>query len=408
MTPPDSTPPSSASDRAPYTPGRTPGASRLAPTAPDAAPTPKGSTNVGASTVDDPTPSKGSTPSPGRGLRLLYHADQPGRVGEISPPLSPPGDANSDDVHHETSAFSTETAATSLASPDDDRATCNSRSVNGTDEATGSATRNDVSQEDNAAAAVRWLCNVYGRGWAQPWVRWGMVTSVNGSVVGADGRSGSLGTPADRVAFRALRALADAVVVGAGTARVEDYHLVGSPPDGGTPAVLVVLTRTGDLPEQLRDTAVLVGCPPNAQTAVARRVGSARVVPAANARDLVHQLAARGLTGVLCEGGPSIWADWVGVCDEICCTTSPSLVGLAAFQPSLPNSAMHGPAVCEPAVLHPTEDRPDKRRPSEPNPAGCEPSGNRLDDPTVRPLELASLVVHEHTLLARWRRPLTS
>ena len=54
-----------------------------------------------------------------------------------------------------------------------------------------------------------------------PWLRVNMVSSVDGAVTGVDGKSGSINNEIDRQVFAALRGLADAVVVGAGTARVE-------------------------------------------------------------------------------------------------------------------------------------------------------------------------------------------
>ncbi len=49
-----------------------------------------------------------------------------------------------------------------------------------------------------------------------------MVTSVDGATA-VDGLSGALGGEGDKAVFRAVRALADAIVVGAGTAVAENY-----------------------------------------------------------------------------------------------------------------------------------------------------------------------------------------
>ena len=56
------------------------------------------------------------------------------------------------------------------------------------------------------------------------------VTSLDGSVQGPDGRSGSINTASDHHVFALHRALADAVVVGAGTARTEGYRAVDLAP----------------------------------------------------------------------------------------------------------------------------------------------------------------------------------
>lgn len=56
----------------------------------------------------------------------------------------------------------------------------------------------------------------------RPWVGLCMVTSVDGSTV-MDGTSGELSSPTDIAVLARLRAIADVIVVGAGTARDEGY-----------------------------------------------------------------------------------------------------------------------------------------------------------------------------------------
>ncbi|WP_203230917.1 dihydrofolate reductase family protein, partial [Agromyces humi] len=55
-----------------------------------------------------------------------------------------------------------------------------------------------------------------------PAVRMNFVTSLDGAVT-LEGRSGGLGDEHDRLAMQVLRTLADVVLVGAGTVRVEGY-----------------------------------------------------------------------------------------------------------------------------------------------------------------------------------------
>ncbi|HSP02545.1 MAG TPA: dihydrofolate reductase family protein, partial [Acidimicrobiales bacterium] len=57
---------------------------------------------------------------------------------------------------------------------------------------------------------------------ARPWVALSMVTSLDGATA-VGGRSGPLGGEPDRAVFRAVRAIADVVLVAAGTARTERY-----------------------------------------------------------------------------------------------------------------------------------------------------------------------------------------
>src|SRR4051794_38644226 len=54
------------------------------------------------------------------------------------------------------------------------------------------------------------------------WLLLNMITSTDGAV-SVEGRSGGLGSPADKEVFHLLRGLADTILVGAGTARAENY-----------------------------------------------------------------------------------------------------------------------------------------------------------------------------------------
>ncbi|MBO0900479.1 dihydrofolate reductase family protein [Cellulomonas sp. zg-ZUI22] len=179
---------------------------------------------------------------------------------------------------------------------------------------------------------------------ARPHVRATMVTSVDGAAAGTDGRSGSLGTPADRRVFAVLRALADVVLVGAGTVRAEGYRElpvaaglreVRASLGLGPRIVPAVVTCRGDVPADVADGALVVTGTQGADRARAA-VGADRtvVVPAPHdpgspdLRAAVAALAARGLRHVLAEGGPRLLADLLaaGLVDELCLTTSPLLV----------------------------------------------------------------------------------
>jgi riboflavin biosynthesis pyrimidine reductase len=104
---------------------------------------------------------------------------------------------------------------------------------------------------------------------ADGYVRANMVATLDGSARDADGSSRGISAPADQAVLGVLRALADVVVVGAGTARA------------------AARTRA------------------------------------------VAALAARGLRRVLVEGGPSLLGRVAaaGCLDELCLTWSPLLVG---------------------------------------------------------------------------------
>lgn len=174
----------------------------------------------------------------------------------------------------------------------------------------------------------------------QPYVRVNFVSSIDGAAV-ADGRSAALGSAADRRLFGLLRELSEVIVVGAGTARAENYRGArrASRSTGRPPRICVVTTR-GDLDPAAPlfiDTSVppLVitanACPPTAQERL-RAAGAEVVVldeERISPRGLLAALAERGLRRVLCEGGPRLFGDLIAAdaVDELCLTVSPVLAG---------------------------------------------------------------------------------
>jgi len=174
----------------------------------------------------------------------------------------------------------------------------------------------------------------------RPWVVVNMIASADGATA-IEGRSGTLGAPADRIVFGALRAVADVVLVGAGTVRAERYGPV-RPQGDRPPARIAVVTSSGDLDPGLRlfaeaDPAeppplVLTcdACPAPRRAALE---AVAEVVLTGDQlvdlpRALAH-LADRGAAVVLAEGGPSLNGQLVadGLVDEWCLTFAPALVG---------------------------------------------------------------------------------
>jgi riboflavin biosynthesis pyrimidine reductase len=181
-------------------------------------------------------------------------------------------------------------------------------------------------------------------------LRVNFVTSPDGSIA-VDGRSGGLGSPGDRRVFRTLRALADVVLVGSGTAAAEGYRPVL--PDSavgrlraslGRPATapIAVVSRRASLSpdDQLVADAVtptvLVTCAaaPADRRAALAAAGVTVLVCGDDDVDLptaVASLADRGLAQVTCEGGPQLLraALTAGVVDELDLTIAPALVGSA-------------------------------------------------------------------------------
>ena len=63
---------------------------------------------------------------------------------------------------------------------------------------------------------LRGLAAAYARPTgAQRWVSVNMVSTIDGAATGADGVTGSINSPADKIVFDLLRALSDIVVIGA-------------------------------------------------------------------------------------------------------------------------------------------------------------------------------------------------
>lgn len=170
-----------------------------------------------------------------------------------------------------------------------------------------------------------------------PHVRVNFVSSVDGAV-SVDGRSGGLGTAADKAVFRLLRELADVVLVGAGTVRAENYNGVRRPTRGrATPPPVAVVTGSADLDPTAKlftDTVVppliltTASAPAERRAALADAGGEVVALPRLTPDALLAELGRRGLRHVLCEGGPGLLgalqaADAV---DELCLTISPLLV----------------------------------------------------------------------------------
>lgn len=164
---------------------------------------------------------------------------------------------------------------------------------------------------------------------ASPWLRVNMVASLDGAATGADGRTGSINNAVDKRVFDLLRSTADAVLVGAGTARSEGYR------PGGPP--IVVVSRSGRVPEQLRGASpgvvvlATTGTAPHGAEARALLGDEHVVVAGEDAVDLaalVRELQERGLRRLLGEGGPALLRDLLaaGVVDELCLTTVPRVL----------------------------------------------------------------------------------
>jgi riboflavin-specific deaminase-like protein len=168
-------------------------------------------------------------------------------------------------------------------------------------------------------------------------VRVNFASSVDGAVA-VGGASRGLSSDADREVFHVLRSLTDVVLVGAGTARAENYGGARPRPDREPPPIAVV-TRSLDLDPaarlftdtQVRPIVVTCATAPDDRRAAIETVADV-VVAGDSTVDLsraLDVLAERGLTRVLCEGGPRLFGDVAaaGLLDELCLTLAPLVAG---------------------------------------------------------------------------------
>src|SRR3954451_5684167 len=174
-----------------------------------------------------------------------------------------------------------------------------------------------------------------------------------------NGRSGPIGSSLDTEMLQRLRTRFDAVMVGAGTLRIERYGRVVSDPDlraerveaGLTEARLaVVISNRLDLPWDAplstnghgRVVAFTASEsePPETATPVECVHQPDGVALAAAMR---HLREAEGIRSVLCEGGPPLHADlqMAGLVDELFLTIAPKLAGIDG--PSLIEGPLHDP-----------------------------------------------------------------
>lgn len=178
-------------------------------------------------------------------------------------------------------------------------------------------------------------------------LRVNFIASLDG-VTTVAGRSKGLQQPGDLQVFRVLRALADAVLVGAGTAAAEGYGpmeddttvarmrvATGRP---ATAPIVVVSRRASVLP----DSRIVGGASPSllvtceaadpARRAALAAAGMEVLVCGEDDVDLplaVDRLAERGHEQITCEGGPALLQSMVlaGVVDELDLSIAPAIVG---------------------------------------------------------------------------------
>jgi riboflavin biosynthesis pyrimidine reductase len=219
---------------------------------------------------------------------------------------------------------------------------------------------------DGGARAVRDLVAALGLRSGTPRVVADMIATVDGRAA-VSGRSVILGHPADRALLRELRTEADAILVGTGTLAAEGYANLlddeqrarrvaeGRPPH----PVVVTVSRGLALPVDEAPVFDEPGVPvlafgeegAGAPPAVGSDFDYALLPAPLTLAAVLAALTARGLTGVLCEGGPTLLRRLVaeGALDDLLLTVSPLLS--AGEEPAI----LAGDVLADPARLHLSE-----------------------------------------------------
>jgi riboflavin biosynthesis pyrimidine reductase len=183
-----------------------------------------------------------------------------------------------------------------------------------------------------------------------PWLSANFVASVDGAG-SHDGRSGGLGSPADKRVFDLLRRPADGILVGAGTVRTEGYGPMRLDDDAvgwrratglADHPVFVIVSGRLDLDPRSRifaDAPVrpIVVTTESSPTGVRARLAEVADILLAGDDELdgtalIAGLTARGVWNVHTEGGPTLFGTMLAadLIDELSLTVSPLIEGGAA------------------------------------------------------------------------------
>ncbi|MFN3600351.1 MAG: dihydrofolate reductase family protein [Dietzia sp.] len=203
------------------------------------------------------------------------------------------------------------------------------------------STRPPVLDDDPAALDAIWAALRPERSTGTPLIRAVMISSVDGTTT-VDGRSGGLGTPTDGLVYDAMRARADLILVGSGTALAEGYGPAEVSPvwaDRRTGPAPVILVLTRSLPDRLID--LCADTDDRIRIAAAHEV-DARRVEAARARGVTVHVLDPGPTGAAIrtlashldvrevdfEGGPRLLGTLLseGAVDELVLSVSPQVI----------------------------------------------------------------------------------
>lgn len=182
------------------------------------------------------------------------------------------------------------------------------------------------------------------------WTRANFATAING-VIKVDGRSDGVSGAGDKVIFKYLRNQCDAILVGASTAKKENYSVPNANQLSGKRPRLVILSNSLDISPDAKflsqeDQPLIVTSEKSAtdkSALIDRLSGQLEVATMGNnsvdLSSLSDFLVKRNYSKVLCEGGPSIFSQLLRhqLIDELCLTISPLIApgkptGIAQFE----------------------------------------------------------------------------
>ncbi|QIY59637.1 bifunctional diaminohydroxyphosphoribosylaminopyrimidine deaminase/5-amino-6-(5-phosphoribosylamino)uracil reductase RibD [Streptomyces sp. RPA4-5] len=198
--------------------------------------------------------------------------------------------------------------------------------------------------DEAAAGNEAWLTSVLRR---RPFVLWKYAATLDGRIAAADGTSRWISSPESRADVHRLRAAADAVIVGSGTARADNPQLgarIGGLSDDEISQPLRVVVDSGATAVKA-GARVLDGTAPTliavAEDADAGHLeGLAPIVRLPRAADgpglslpaLLQALYERDVRSVLLEGGPTLAGAFLaaGAVDKVVGYLAPVLLGAGA------------------------------------------------------------------------------
>ena len=182
------------------------------------------------------------------------------------------------------------------------------------------------------------------------WVRGNMIASLDGGATD-DGKAGGLAGPGDRAVFELMRQVADVILVGAATVRIENYSGAQMTVaqrqarqrrgQAEVPPIAVVtasaqLDHDAKLFTRTEVPPLILTCAQTVDEARRRLGAVSEVIDASGPRPdsvdaatVLKILAERQLFRVLTEGGPRFLSLLIetNLLDELCLTVAPILVG---------------------------------------------------------------------------------